>query len=258
VVPGHRTGGGASSAGASAWARYRTLALEHRPERLALRLVLGAAAGVVAAGVAGWKAAPVAAAVVMLGHVLFLRHKPGPVTSWRQGALAERSTGRRLARLDPALFHVLHDRAVPDSPATNIDHLVIGRTGVYLVISRRWARTARLWADHRRLWVGRRPMTVLPAAAARLAGTVADLLSAELGQDIEVTALVAVHGARLPRNGLRHRGVTFQKAGRLARYVEGGAEVFTSAQVATIAAAAERTLPPMLGSSAHGARPIRR
>ncbi len=87
----------------------------------------------------------------------------------------------------------------------------------------------------------------LPAAAARAARIVAEGLAAELDQEVRVTAVIAVHGARLPRQGLRRGGVVFQPVRRLPAFVRGRPAVFTSAQVATITGVAERLLPPMMG-----------
>jgi hypothetical protein len=261
-------------AGASAWARYRVLAAEHRPERVILRVALAVTAGVFVAGpvdvlfggTAGWYAGAGTAVAVLALHAWYLRRRPGVVSGWRTGALAERRTGRALATLDPACFHVLHDRVLPDAPAANLDHLVIGLTGVYAVTTRHWGRFTtdrrhggvvgllrrlgrplRLRADRRRVWLGDRPILDLPAAAGRAGRTVAAALAAELDHDIRVTPIVAVHGASPPRGGLRFGGVVFQPARRVPRFVRERPIVFTSAQVATITAAAERLLPPMLG-----------
>jgi hypothetical protein len=89
-------------------------------------------------------------------------------------------------------------------------------------------------------------VTALPAVATRIACTVGDLLGEALDHEVQVSAIVAVHGARLPREGLEHRGVVFQEAARLPRFIEERPVVLTSAQVDAIAAAAEQVLPPML------------
>jgi hypothetical protein len=245
-------GGGA---GASAWARYRTLSGEYRRQRLLVRFALAVAGGVLVAAVAGGWMGLAGAAGLFGAHALYLRNRPGPATSWRQGALAERRTGRRLAGLDPAAFHVLHDRMLPALPTTNLDHLVVGPTGVYAIASRRWTWRVRLWADHRRVWAGRRSLTGFHATAARTAKTVAEVLGAELDRVVVVFPLVAVHGARLPRGGLRHGGVVFQPVRRLSRLIDSRPVIFTAAEIAAIAAAAERAFAPMAdeGPYRHGA-----
>ncbi len=234
-------------AGASAWARYRLLAAQHRQERLIVEAALAGAAGAAAAGFAGWTAGLAVACVVAAGHAWYVRRRPGALAGWRSGALAERRTARLLARLEPASYHVLHDRALPDAPAANLDHLVIGMTGIYAITSRRWSGwPPRLRADRRRLRLGDRPLPSLPGAAVRAGRSVAAVLAAELDHEVLVTPLVAVQGARLPVSGLRFGEVVFQPVRRVPAFIREHPVVFTSAQVATIAAVAERVLPPML------------
>jgi hypothetical protein len=240
-VPGRR----ASVAGASAHARYRIMRAEHRQERVVARLALAGVAGLMAAGLFDWLPGMSVAIAVLLAHTLYLRIKPNPVTRWRRGAAAERRTGRHLSRLDPAYFHVLHDRALPDASRTNLDHLVVGLTGVYAIASRTWPPLTRLRADDR-LWAGPRPMTRLLARTKGAARTVADRLADDLGHDVEVTAIIAVHGTRLPHAGILFDGVTLHRAKRVQRLIQRQPAVFTTVQVAAIAAAAERILPPMI------------
>jgi hypothetical protein len=245
-VPGR----GASVAGASAYARYRRLRAEHRQERILARLAVAGAAGCMTAGLSGWPQGAAVTLAILLLRAVYLRVKPDPVTRWRRGAAAERRTGRFLARLDPAYFHVLHDRALPGPSRANLDHLVVGLTGVYAVVSRRWPRFTRLRVVDGRLCAGGRPMTRLLTAARDAARTVAEHLSDDLpddfGQRVEVRPIVAVHGTRMPRRGIIFHGVTLRRARRTGRLIQRQPAVFTTAQVAAIAAAAERVLPPMI------------
>jgi hypothetical protein len=242
------SGVGVSAAGASALHRYRSLAAEHRWERRAVRAAVSGAAGVVAAGLGIWWNGFLVAALVFAGHAAYSRFRPSPMTSWRRGALAERRTGRRLARLDPAGFHVLHDRALPDgpTPTANLDHLVVGLTGIYAIASRRFRWGARLRVEQRRLWVGHSPVGGVAGVAARAAETVAELLSEELGYDVPVASMVVVHGARVAREGVQHGSVLFCAARAIPRAIAAEPVIYTSAQVAALAAAAEKRLPPMM------------
>jgi hypothetical protein len=89
-------------------------------------------------------------------------------------------------------------------------------------------------------------MTRQLAVAKSAARTVAEHLSEDLGQRIDVRPIIAVHGTRLPRRGIVFDGVTLRRAKRTRRLIQRQPAVFTTAQVAAIAAAAERTLPPMI------------
>jgi hypothetical protein len=233
-------------AGASAYARYRAMRAEHRQERIAARLLLAGVAGSMTAGLFDWLPGLAVALAVLVAHTLCLRVRPDPATRWRQGAAAERRTGRHLARLDPAYFHVLHDRALPEASRANLDHLVVGLTGVYAVVSRRWPPLTRLRTVDGRLWAGPRPVTRLLVLARGAARTVAERLSAELGDKVEVSAIIAVHGTRLPHAGITVERVMLRRSKRVPRLIERQPAVFTTAQVAAISAAAERILPPMI------------
>lgn len=64
--------------------------------------------------------------------------------SWEQGAEGERATAEVLGRLSPD-WVVLHDLRWPGRRFANIDHLVIGPGGVFVVDSKKW--TGRLSVD---------------------------------------------------------------------------------------------------------------
>jgi hypothetical protein len=231
-------------AGASAYAQYRAMRAAQRQERAFVRLALSGVVGSMTAGLFGWLPGSSVAVAVVIAHTIYLRVRPDSLTRWRRGAAAERRTGRCLARLDPACFHVLHDRALPGVRRYNLDHLIVGHTGVYAVASRRWPFYVRLRADDR-LWVGARPVTRLLAMTRRAARIVSDRLTDELGQHVGVSPIIAVHGPRLPQAGIRFDGVTLQRAKRTHLLVQRQPVVYTTAQVSTIAAAAERVLHPM-------------
>ena len=56
--------------------------------------------------------------------------------TWQRGAHGERHTARLLRRLHRDGFVVFHDLAVPGNTSANIDHLVIGPTGVFVIDSK--------------------------------------------------------------------------------------------------------------------------
>jgi hypothetical protein len=239
----------AGGAGASAWARYRALSDRRLAEGAVVALALGISALIVVGGLASWKAGAVVGIAVFVAHLIHWRLRPGPESAWRRGALAERKTGRRLAALDPRGYRVLHDRALPDLPETNLDHLVIGLTGVYVIVTRRVRRGTRLWADEGRLWAGGHPASGLEATAAVIGQVVERKLSAELDKELEVAAVVAVQAGRVPAEGIEYGGVTFRRGKDMAHFIKGRPVIFTSAQVLTIAAAAEGLFPPMADHS---------
>jgi hypothetical protein len=143
--------------GASAHAQWRRLrAVEWvawtrtLPWRIAVILGMGVGGGVLGSQLAprlGLVIAVLAAAAASWG----LRFRPSPeARAWRRGVAGERRTARLLGQLEGQGWAVLHDLAVPGSRA-NLDHLVIGPGGVFVIDSKQYRgrlqldRFGRLW-----------------------------------------------------------------------------------------------------------------
>jgi hypothetical protein len=58
--------------------------------------------------------------------------------AFRAGAEAERAVAAVLATLDPHGYYTLHDRRWPGTRDSNIDHVVVGPSGVYVIDTKRW------------------------------------------------------------------------------------------------------------------------
>jgi hypothetical protein len=203
--------------GASAQTQYRhrratELATWARslPWRVVALVAASVAAWLAAARVAPDLAAPAAVTVAAgLGWLLRFRVSPDTV-AWRRGAAGERRTARLLAPLERRGWAVLHDLAIPNSPA-NIDHLVIGPGGVVVIDSKHFRGQLRLDRDGM-VWHGRH----LLVSALRTTLWEADQADEVLGiADLTVAAIVAVHGASVPWGVLRAEGVTVVPARRL-------------------------------------------
>ena len=160
-----------------------------------LALRLGLAAAGLAASTAGWA----------------LRFRPSPdAVTWRRGAAGERRTARLLNPLERQGWAVLHDLAVPGSRA-NIDHLMIGPGGVFVIDSKQYR--GRLQLDPSgRLWHGRYPL----APALRAVSFEADQAALVLTDpDVVVVPVMAVHGAQVPWGKVVVNGVPVVAARRL-------------------------------------------
>jgi Nuclease-related domain len=203
--------------GASAHSEYRRrrateLAIWARslPWRVLALVAAGVAAWLAAARVAPNLAAPAGITVAAgLGWLLRFRSSPDTV-AWRRGAAGERRTARLLAPLERRGWAVLHDLAIPDSQA-NVDHLAIGPGGVLAIDSEQYRGQLRVDRDGM-VWHGRH----LLVSALRRTVWEADQADEVLGiADIQVAAIVAVHGASIPWGLLRAEGVTVVPARRL-------------------------------------------
>ena len=204
-----------------------------------------------------WRA-PLVAAVSLLGQVLTsgaglswvglvglvvaalvgwrLRFRPSEqVTAWRRGADGERRTARLLDRLTRDGYVVFHDLALPGSPA-NVDHLVIGPSGVFVIDSKQWTGSVRqgvdglVWHNHYRL--DRTLETV---------GWEAQLVGRLLGA--RTAALVCVHGAQVHGGGLDAQGVAIVPA-HLLRSALGYDRVLSDGDIELLATTARTSLRP--------------
>jgi hypothetical protein len=114
--------------------------------------------------------------------------------AWRFGARGERRTARILARLERDGFVAFHDLVLRGSPA-NVDHLVIGPTGVFVIDSKLYRGAVRVGMDGR-LWYGGRSLDRVLGTLWWEAQQVAEALAA--GPEIRVYPVLCMHEARLP------------------------------------------------------------
>jgi hypothetical protein len=175
---------------------------------------LGLVVGLLAAMAAGWG----------------LRFRPSPdAIAWRRGAEGEQRTARRLSPVERQGRVVLHDLAVPGSRA-NLDHLVIGPGGVFVVDSKQYR--GRLQLDPSgRLWHGRYPLT----AVLRAVSFEADRAAQVLADPQVVVPIVAVHGAQVPWGKVVTRGVPVVSARRLPSMLRALPGVLGPERVAALA-----------------------
>jgi Nuclease-related domain len=165
-----------------------------------------------------------------------LRFRPSEqARTWQRGAHGERHTAHLLQRLQRDGFVVFHDLAVPGSPA-NVDHLVIGPTGVFVIDSKQWTGSVQQGGDGL-VWHNHYPLD-------RTLETVrweAQVIGRLLGTRIH--PLLCVHGAHVRGGGLRAQGVAIVPA-HLLRSALGYDRVLSDADVALLAATAWTSLRP--------------
>jgi hypothetical protein len=200
----------AVSAGASSLAEYERRRTLHR-ERVRQRrpLVLAVTAIGIIIGVAFMGSQPAVGWIVIIAAVLSAANAlfvlPNHITAWATGADGEVRTARFLESLRPEGFRVLHDRRIPGSRA-NIDHIVIGPPGVYVVETKSFA--GRLKIRGNEVFVASRRKTGMLEEARREALAVQVALAPELeALGIPVVPVICVHRASLPWFGAQAGGV---------------------------------------------------
>jgi hypothetical protein len=199
-------------------------------QRLSALLGLASAALLTAAG---WLGRPWLAALACAAAVWARVMRPGADPyRWLRGAAGELATARLLATL-PRRYIVLHDRRIPGRLA-NIDHVVIGPTGVTVVDSKAFRGSVRVRRG--RVRAGRHE--VAAGSVAWQAEQVARLLG------IRVRAIVVVHGTGLRRRGKVVGGVPVVPAQRMCRRLQRGRRRLSRSEAARLAFDADRALPP--------------
>jgi hypothetical protein len=223
----------------AAYRRRRATELAGWTRSLAWRAPLVAATGLagdVLATQAGLPRAGLAGLAVAALVGWRLRFRPSEqARTWQRGAHGERRTARLLDRLTRDGYVVFHDLAMPGSPA-NVDHLVIGPSGVFVIDSKQWSGSVQQGADgltwHNHYQLDRTLETVRWEAetVGRLLGT-------------RTSALLCVHGAHVQGGGLHAQGVAIVPA-HLLRGALGDDRVLSDTDVALLATTAWTSLRP--------------
>ena len=181
-----------------------------------------------------------AAALVAMAMLYLVVDRPQFIDAWRVGAEGERKTGRRLAELESAGFVVLHDRLAPGYGG-NIDQLVIGRSGVWVVETKSLKGSVELTND--RLFVnGQARDKIIDQVYREATATQIALGDALKPLGVTATPVLCLHRARLPWFDRQIRGVTLVNGRSLARLIRNAPTVLTAEQTQGIAAAAQRIL----------------
>jgi hypothetical protein len=223
--------------GASAQARWRRMRAaewaswtQSLPWRIAVVLGVGAG-GEVLGSLLVPRLGLVVAALATAAAGWGLRFRPSAeAVAWRRGAAGERRTALLLCQLERHGWAVLHDLAVPGSRA-NIDHLVIGPGGVFVIDSKQYR--GRLQLDPSgRLWHGRNSLTSALRTVSFEADRVAQILP---DPGVAVVPIMAVHGARIPWGKVVVEGVPVVPAQRLPRLLCALPAVLGSERVAALA-----------------------
>jgi hypothetical protein len=155
--------------------------------------------------------------------------------TWQRGARGERRTARRLDRLARDGNVVFHDLAVPGSPA-NVDHFVIGPTGLFVIDSKQWTGGVHQSADGL-VWHNHSPLD-------RTLDTARWEATASAGRSaLARPRCCCVHGANVQDGGLDAQGVAIAPA-RLLRSALGYDRVVSDADMELLATTAWTRLGP--------------
>jgi hypothetical protein len=211
---------------AAEWAAWtRTL-----PWRIAVILGIGAGEGILGSLLAP-RLGLVLGGLAAMAAGWGLRFRASPdASAWRRSAMGERHTARLLDPLERQGWAVLHDLAIPGSQA-NLDHLVIGPGGVFVIDSKLYR--GRLQLDRfGQLWHGRCPLAPALRAASFEADQAAQVLP---DPGVAVVPIMAIHGVPVPWGKVVMDGVPVVSARRLPSMLRALPVVLGAEQVAGLA-----------------------
>lgn len=201
----------------------------------------------------GWQVAvlPLVLAAIAVGVLATLNHTR--VQAWHDEQLdAQRQTARRLRGLRSAGYAVLRFRTLSSGDdaategaggGTDVDHLVVGPSGVFALTSRRYGRKVPMRAMGHDLLHGPTSQRHVLDQARRGADQVARVIRHSLRQDITVAATVIVHGPDVPWKVLTIRDVNVLSVRRLHRYITRRQRQLSPVEMERVTAAVETAFP---------------
>jgi hypothetical protein len=235
------------SAGGSAQAEYERRAAHHaadvrrrRPRILAFGAVVAIVGLLVLIVNPLWGGVVLLFDVVVVASALFAT--PNSIAAWQTGAQGELRTARLLEPLEGEGFRILHDRKIPGSRA-NIDHIVIGPPGVYVVETKSLGGSLQI-RDNEVFVSGRRRTTMIDEVK-REALAVQTALAKELAaRGWMVTPVICVHRADLPWLRSEVAGVRIVSGKDLVKRLREADHLLAPVDVERLAALAAARLRP--------------
>ncbi|MEV4166874.1 nuclease-related domain-containing protein [Nonomuraea dietziae] len=229
-------------------ASLRSLLQQPRYRHLRTRALIAVAAGVVVGFLVGDPRVGISAAVVAaIADTVYRAKSHSSVPAWRRSSVAERKTEAQLKRLERSGYRTLHARAIPGSEA-QIDHLVIGPTGVYAVDSEKWDKRLPVRVQMgKKLFHGPFDMKPRLTEARWEAAQASELISKAYGREITVVASLAIYGPPVPWKIMTIREVDVYEGARARKWITKRERALTEAEIDRIYEIASQVLPPRYG-----------
>jgi Nuclease-related domain len=193
------------------------LAANPRMRAWRTRLIVAALVMVAFSLWVSWKLGLTLAVIVIIADTIYRSRRgyPGKVKM----TAAQRRTRRQLAKLGRAGYRAVHSRPIPDSEE-QIDHLVVGPTGVFAIDSEDWDKHLVVRAKKgTQLWHGPNSKKDRLQHAQWEAQRAANMLSGEIGKPVVVRPAMAVYGPRIPWDVATIRDVDVFSGPRLRKYL---------------------------------------
>jgi nuclease-like protein len=245
------------TAGGSAQAEYERRSARHAKDlrRRRPRILAFGAAMAIAALVVAILTSPLYGAVVLMLDLILLMSAlftvPNTITAWQVGADGEVRTGRLLESLVAAGFRVLHDRKIPGARSANIDHIVIGPPGIYVVETKSYKGSLQIRGDE--VFVAGRLKNGWIDEVNREAAAVRTVLADQVAANgWTVTPIICVHRADLPWFRSEVQGVRIVSGKDLVKWLRKADPIISPTEVERLADLAAARLRPAFVAQAAG------
>lgn len=229
-------------------ASLRSLLQQPRFIRLRNRALVGIAAGVLVGFLAGDARVGITAGVVAaILEAVYRARSNSTVPAWRRASIAERRTEGQLRKLERSGYRTLHARAIPGSEA-QIDHLVVGPTGVYAVDSEKWDKRLPVRVQSgKKLFHGPFDMKPRLTEARWEASQASELISKAYGREISVVPSLAIYGPQVPWKIMTIRGVDVYEGARARKWITKRERALTDTEIDKLYDIAAEALPARYG-----------
>jgi hypothetical protein len=193
-----------------------------------------------------WKLGLTLAVVVIIADTIYRSRRgyPGVIRM----TAAQRRTRRQLGKLARAGYRAMHARPIPESEE-QIDHLVVGPTGVFAIDSEDWDKHLVVRTKKgTQLWHGPFSKKDRLQHAQWEAQRAAEMLSGEIGKPVSVRPVMAVYGPRIPWDVATIRDVDVFSGPRLRKYLrrrarQADVRPLTDSEIEKIYEAANKAFP---------------
>ncbi|MEU6714278.1 nuclease-related domain-containing protein [Nonomuraea sp. NPDC046802] len=226
----------------------RSLLQQPRVRHLRNRAILAVAVGLVVGFlVRDWRIGVTAAVIAAVAEAVYRARHHSSVPAWRRTSVAERRTEAQLRKLERNGYRTLHARAIPGSEA-QIDHLVVGPTGVYAVDSEKWDKRLPVRVQMgKKLFHGPFDMKPRLTEAKWEASQASELITKSFGREVSVVPSLAIYGPPVPWKIMTIRGVDVYQGDRARKWITKRERALTDGEIDRIFDIAAEVLPARYG-----------
>jgi hypothetical protein len=201
----------------------RHLAADPRMRLWWRRVILAVVVAVAFSLLVSWRLGLTLAVIAVVADTIYRSRRglPGRGLPGRRVKMtgAQRHTRRQLAKLGRAGYRAIHGNLIPDSQE-QIDHLVVGPTGVFAIDSESWDKHLVVRTKNaRQLWHGPFSMKERLEHARWESQRAAEMLSGAAGHPVTVRPAMAVYGPKIPWDVATIREVDVFSGPRLRKYL---------------------------------------